>query len=256
MLTDPFDYAAEDQLIDAWHAALDAAARRALRRGTEVRPGVQRPRRPPPLPEGVRPVSERGTGPAGPLQGIRILDLSIAATGPYAIAHARRPGRGRDQGRAARHRRHRALGRGPDRRDQRALPDLQPRQAVHRGEPRGRGGPRHRAPARRDQRRRRAELAPGRRGEARHRLRGRAARRPRLRVDLGLRRRRSLRRQGRVRHGDPGVRRHGHQPGRPGDGRAALRPAGAGRQGHRASPRPRPSPPRCSRASAGSAAST
>ena len=225
----------------------------------KLRPGVQRPRRPPPLPEGVRPVSERGAASAGPLRrGSGSLDLSIALHGSVRGRAAGRPGRGRDQGRAAGDRRHRALGR-----RLRSTGSARSYQICNRGkrciavERRGRGGPRPRAPARRDQLTSSCRTSgPGVVGEARHRLRGRAARRPRLRVALGLRRRRPLRRQGCVRHRDPGVRRHGHQPGRPGDGRAALRPAGAGRQGHGASPRPRRSPPRCSRGRAGTAAST
>ena len=107
-------------------------------------------------------------------------------------------------------------------------------------------------------RRVRPELPARRRRPPRHRLRRtlRRSTRPRLRVAVGLRRRRALRGQGRVRHRHPGLRRRRHQPGRPGDRRAGLHPPDRRRQGHRAVRRRRRSPPRCSPASAGRAAST
>ena len=73
---------------------------------------------------------------SGPLQGIRILDLSIAADRAVRVRAARRPGRRGDQGRAPGHRRHRAVDRRPGRRHQRAVPGVQPRQALHRRRPR------------------------------------------------------------------------------------------------------------------------
>ncbi len=52
-----------------------------LRSRTRLRPGLQRAGRAPAHQRGVRRVST-----TGPLDGVRILDLSIALTGPYAVA--------------------------------------------------------------------------------------------------------------------------------------------------------------------------
>ena len=59
-----------------------------------------------------------------------------------------------------------------------------------------------------------------------------------------------------LRHGDPGLRRVRRQPGRSGRRHPGVPAPDRGRQGHRASPPRRPSPPRCSPASAVTAAST
>ena len=69
---------------------------------------------------------------SGPLRGIRVLDFSIALTGPLRGRAHRRPGRRRGEGRAARHRRPRPLGRRGRQRHERALLHLQPREAVDR----------------------------------------------------------------------------------------------------------------------------
>ncbi len=82
VLTDPFDYAAEDALIDSWLAA---------------RASVKMPEFPrcpatvwPTAAHSAGPVPRRSSWnerrPSGTMSGIRVLDLSIALTGPYAAA--------------------------------------------------------------------------------------------------------------------------------------------------------------------------
>ena len=170
-----------------------------------------------------------------PLEGIRILDLSIALTGPYAVAlladqgaeviKVERPGigdiarwvgvmvngmsalylmcnRGKrcDRGRCP----HR--GRGGDRQGS--------------GRPCGRRDP---------------EFPTGRHGPPGPRLRGHPRGQPRrgLRIPLRVRIRGSLPRSQRVRHGDPGLRRAGHEPGRSRRRRPGVPAPDGGRQGHR-----------------------
>ena len=87
VLTDPFDYAAEDVLIDSWLAARASVDRPRFRLPSRLRPRLQRSARSPAHPEGVRRMSAvPGASTAGPMSGIRVLDLSIALTGPYAAA--------------------------------------------------------------------------------------------------------------------------------------------------------------------------
>ena len=166
---------------------------------------------------------------AGPLRGIRILDLSIAATGPYAVAmladqgadvvKVERPGFGEIG---------RWIGVQIDgisalyqvcNRGKRCI-------AVNLDEPAGRDVVRALAA--------RSDVVvqnwrPGVAEKLGRGLRRPQARRPRLRVHLGLRQRGPVRAEGRVRHGDPGLRRDRLEPGW--HRRAAIRPAGAGRQG-------------------------
>ena len=74
-----------------------------VRHAARLRPRLQRPRRPAPHQRGVRRVTTSDRIP-DPLAGIRILDLSIALTGPYAAALLGRPGRrrsSRSSGRAS-----------------------------------------------------------------------------------------------------------------------------------------------------------
>ena len=81
VLTDPFDYDAEDRLITGWRTAskfVTSATKFAVEPGYGLAysgPGG-RPR----TQAGVRGMSANG-----PLAGIKILDLSIALTGPYAV---------------------------------------------------------------------------------------------------------------------------------------------------------------------------
>ena len=196
---------------------------------------------------------------AGPLAGVRVVDLSIAATGPYAAALLADQGAEVDQGRATRHRRPGPLGRHVAQRRQRAVRELQPGQAVDRG--------RHpHRPTGVDVVRRLAAEAdvlvqnyrPGvvdrvglgyddlRRGEPR----------PGLRVALGLRPDRPLRRQVGLRHGDPGLRRAGQRPGRTRTGEPVFLRQTAADKVTALDRERRPSPPRCSPASAAPVAST
>ena len=205
VLTDPFDYAAEDRLIDAWLTATAAPARRRVRDRTRLRARVQRSGRPAPHQRGVR----RVTDPPPPRrhQDRRPLDRAHRAVRGRA---AGRPGRRRREGRTTGLRRHRPLRRRLGQRPERAGADVQPGQAFARARRPPARRPRHPAAARAHRRRRRAELPARRRRTPRHRLRRRAGRQRtgRVRVALGLRPDRSVRGQGRVRHRDPGVRRH------------------------------------------------
>ena len=103
VLTDPFDYAAEDALIDAWHRrarAVDAAPSFATAPGYGLAysgPGGR-----------PRTHAEFVDMSAAPLDGVHVarpLDRAHRAVRGRA---ARRPGRRGGQGRAAGHRRHRA----------------------------------------------------------------------------------------------------------------------------------------------------
>ena len=109
---------------------------------------------------------------------------------------ARGPGRGRRQGRAARHRRLVAALDGHGR-----LPGRQPQQALARARPQGRRAPGRIPAARRRRRRRAREQPPGRHGAARRRLRDALGAQPaaRVRVDLRLRADRPVRAAGRLR---------------------------------------------------------
>ena len=66
VLTDPFDYEAEDRLIDAWQAAVAALPDGGVRDRAGCRPGLQRPRRPPPHPTHLRRVTGRSLDPDSP----------------------------------------------------------------------------------------------------------------------------------------------------------------------------------------------
>ena len=169
---------------------------------------------------------------------------------------ARRPGCRRGEGRASRLRRDRAVDRHPGRWHQRAVPDVQPRQAVHRGQPRRTDeGARSCASSPRS-RRRRAELAARRRRAARRRLR-----RPASATTSCTCRSRASATRGPTRDKgayDTVIQAYGGIgcSQAPGDRQAGLRAPGARRQGHRAHARARRSPRRCSRASAATADST
>ena len=250
VLTDPFDYAAEDRLIDAWHA------RDATHRPT---PGFD-DRRP--------ATGSRTAGPAGGRAATRSSTRDRSAPArrhqdrrPVDRAHrpvrgraARRPGRRRRQGRTARLRRHRALRRRVRQRAQRARPDVQPRQALARA---------RRAPA--DEGReillatRRATPTSSCRtsgpasssGSASATTTCAAVNERVVYASLsGFGPIGPVRRQGRVRHRDPGVRRVRREPGRrraPASRASSTRPRPT--RSPRCTPRRR-SPPRCSPASA------
>ena len=170
-----------------------------------------------------------------PLEGIRILDLSIALTGPYAVAlladqgaeviKVERPGIG-DIGRWV----------GVMVNGMSALYLMCNRgQAVHRGgRPHGRGGG-DREGAGGAGGRGAPELPTGRHGPPGTRLRGHPGGQPRrgLRLPVRFRIRGPLPRSQRVRHGDPGLRRLGHEPGRSRRRRPRLPAPDGGRQGHR-----------------------
>jgi len=189
VLTDPFDYAAEDALIDAWLAArrsvvlpssrsrrdgashtADPRAGRARTRSSPnervSRAGPERPGR-----HGRERKQMSGERVSGAMDGVRILDMSIALTGPYAAAlladqgaaviKLERPGIGdiaRWVGRVGQ-------------RHELTLPRLQPGEAGDRGRHPDAGGRRHRAASRGGVRRCDPELPPRRDGQARARLR-------------------------------------------------------------------------------------
>ena len=197
----------------------------------------------------------------GPLAGIRVVDFSAILSGAARHDDARRPGRRRDQGRAARPRR-------PDarsapfaaRRHRRVLRERQPRQALASRSTcarRGREIAARRSCARADvfvQ-----NFRPGAVERTRHRRGGpaRGAPGPRLRLDQRLRRERA-----RTRHAASTTRSSRRSPGhvaiqkqsRRCRSRTSCATSSATRP--RRTPRRRRSPPRSSRASAAPAAST
>ena len=195
----------------------------------------------------------------GPLDGITILDLSIAADGTARVRAARRPGRRGGEGRTSGHRRHRPLGRRVGQRYERALRGVQPREALHRGRRAHRRRPRASccgSPADADvfvQ-----NFRPGvidRRGLG---YEDRAGGEPRRRLRVALRIRAGRTRTRASRRTTPSSRpTAGSPPSRP------IRPTATrcscGRPPPTRSPRSprrRRSPPRCFAASAGAAAST
>ena len=124
---------------------------------------------------------------------LRVLDLSRVLAGPVLHDAARRPGRRRGQGRAARGgRRDADVGAALRGRRVGVLPLGQPRQAQRRARPRASRGAGGRRPARARGGRRGRELPAGSRRAARRRLRAARAREPgaRLLLDHGLRGRR------------------------------------------------------------------
>ena len=210
VLTDPFDYAAEDALIASSCAR---RAPRSNRRRSRSSPATALRTAVPAAGRARVRSSKSDCAAAGGHQGRRPVDRAHRAVRGRA---ARRPGCRGDQGRAAGFRRHRPLRRCVGQRHERAVSSVQPRQAQRGGRRAHAGRSRHRARPRGARRCVRAELPARCRRAARHRPR-RPARRQRpagLRVALGLRAGRSLRAQGCVRHGDPGVRRVRREPGR------------------------------------------
>ena len=160
--------------------------RRAHRRGAA--PGARLRRRPDRADSRHRRTRlNRWPDAPGRCAGIRVLDLSIALTGPYAAALLADQGADGDQGRAAGHRRHRPLGRRLGQRHELALPRVQPGQALDRGRPAAARGRRHRAAARGRRRRDHPELPARRDGQARARLRRRAGGQPRRRLRVAHR---------------------------------------------------------------------
>ncbi len=195
---------------------------------------------------------------SGPLDGIKVLEISIALTGPYAAAlladqgaeviKVERPGIG-DIGRyvGVTINGMSALYVACNRGKRSIAVDLQTPAGVdivsRLAADRRRGDP---------------ELSARRARPARARLRRRAGDQPggRLRVVVRLRLDRALSRSVGLRHGDPGLRRAGDQPGRPARRCADVPAADRGRQGHRpVSPRKR-SAQRCSPAPGAAAANT
>ena len=185
------------------------------------------------VPTGGRALHAEFDGVSGPLDGVRVLDLSIALTGPYAAALLADQGAAVDQGRAAGHRRHRAVGRcrvnGMSslylvcNRGKRSI-------AVDLQTPAGLDIVRRLAadtdvliqnfrPGVMDQ------LGLGYDDVARDQPRRR------LRVALRVRRDGPVPRSQRLRHGDPGVRRLRRQPGRSRRRHPGVPPADGGRQG-------------------------
>ena len=87
-----------------------------------------------------RPTTRDSQSPAmGPLHGIKVIDMTSVLMGPFALAVARRHGRGRDQGRAAAkatscaRSARRGIRNGPD------VPQHQSQQAQHRARPEAAG---------------------------------------------------------------------------------------------------------------------
>ena len=233
VLTDPFDYAAEDRLDRRVARGDRARCPIRVRDRARLRPRLQRTGRPTPQPTRSS-THEHDPLPARRHQDRRPVDRAHRARTPSRCSATRAPTSSRSNDRASATSAATSACRSTDssalaqmcNRGKRSL-------ALDVHQPDGREillqlvG---------DGRRRRAELPARRRRTARHRLRRRARgeRTRRLRVALGVRPDRSVRGQGRVRHGDPGVRRLRREPGRPADRRAALPEPDRGRQGDRA----------------------
>ena len=68
-------------LLNLTHATASVRSAGHVRPRAPVGPRLQRPGRPPEIKEGLRGMTDTSTGP---FAGVRVLDLSTAATGPYA----------------------------------------------------------------------------------------------------------------------------------------------------------------------------